>query len=301
MILAGCQAVRPTPTHAPVQAATSSPTQEKITATPDSLSATITPRAAVPKTEEVTPSVTPPPISTATLPPESPAPQNQVCSPLQDVPLSSLEGIITNPFVPSPAGQEGFHTGIDLSFYHFGTRDSIFGLPVLSALAGQIVAVNPDRPPYGNMVIVETPLEFLPKGFLQSITTPLLATPSPPDPRLTCPALTPDPGWIAGKTSLYILYAHLNKPPLVNKGKQVACGQPLGEVGNSGNDPAYTASGNPHLHFELRLGPSGAVFEPMSHHNNKATPEEIYSYCMWRVSGYFVTVDPLKLVNSEGQ
>lgn len=296
LLLAGCLAQ--VHRNGPIPDITNSPSPIIAVNTATFLPATLPPSIQVTEPGQVIPSTTPNLSPTVNEPIRSPIPQNQVCSPLKDVPLDRLEGIITNPFVPSSPVQEGFHTGIDLSFYHFGTHDTILGLPVYSALTGRVVAVNPDRPPYGNMVIVETPLNLLPTNFIQSLTSPLLETPSPPDPRLTCPVLTPDPAWISDQVSLYILYAHLNKPALVARGDQVACGQPLGEVGNSGNDPSFTASGNPHLHFELRQGPSGASFDAMSHHNNQATPKEIYSYCMWRVSGFFRTIDPLKLVNS---
>ena len=73
-------------------------------------------------------------------------------------------------------------------------------------------------------------------------------------------------------------------------GQEVACGQPLGAVGSSGN------ALNPHLHFEVRVGPSGAPLYSMAHYDASATPQEMAMYCLWRVSGWFQLFDPLKLL-----
>jgi murein DD-endopeptidase MepM/ murein hydrolase activator NlpD len=68
---------------------------------------------------------------------------------------------------------------------------------------------------------------------------------------------------IAGSgTSQDYLYAHLRGPALVAKGERVYTGQPLGEVGDTGN-----ASGC-HLHFEIWSAPGwykgGRPFDPLS-------------------------------------
>jgi murein DD-endopeptidase MepM/ murein hydrolase activator NlpD len=60
-------------------------------------------------------------------------------------------------------------------------------------------------------------------------------------------------------------------------------------VGNSG------LSGNPHLHLEFRIGPANFQFEEMAHYENNATNEEMENYCLWRVSGYFYTIDPMQI------
>jgi len=67
------------------------------------------------------------------------------------------------------------------------------GLPIQAVLAGRVAAVIENRPPYGNMVIIETPLSQIP---LEIQTNSLFPTPAPTavnDGRLTCPASGPSP------------------------------------------------------------------------------------------------------------
>jgi murein DD-endopeptidase MepM/ murein hydrolase activator NlpD len=73
-------------------------------------------------------------------------------------------------------------------------------------------------------------------------------------------------------------------------GDTVTCGQPLGEVGTTG------ASVNPHLHFETRLGPAAMTLDSFGHYDLHATDLERNNYCLWRVSGWFQLVDPLKIL-----
>jgi murein DD-endopeptidase MepM/ murein hydrolase activator NlpD len=101
-------------------------------------------------------------------------------------------------------------------------------LPVHSVLAGTIAMVNNDRFPYGNMLIIETPLDMLPAAWLDRISIP---TPAPTlafDSPLTCPAFDPDPAWNTDQRSLYLLYAHMDLPPEFQAGDRVECGQPIG-------------------------------------------------------------------------
>jgi murein DD-endopeptidase MepM/ murein hydrolase activator NlpD len=213
-----------------------------------------------------------------------------MCSPLQDLTIADLFTIVTNPFDPPPPGQDSGHQGVDFAYYHNGTHTQMLGLPVYSVLSGKVAATILDRPPYGNMVIVETRLDSLPDNLLQRLAVTPAPTPAEPDPRLTCPPPSPHPEWNADRPSLYLLYAHLKNAPLVKVGDTVACGGQLGEVGNTGE------SGNPHLHLETRLGPSGATFASMSHYNNGATREEMDNYCTWRTSGIFQMFNPLTLL-----
>ena len=67
------------------------------------------------------------------------------------------------------------------------------------------------------------------------------------------------------------------------------CGQVIGAIGESGN------ALNPHLHLEVRLGPAGVRFPGMAHYDSGASPDEMAAYCQWRVSGAFLTLDPLRL------
>jgi murein DD-endopeptidase MepM/ murein hydrolase activator NlpD len=85
------------------------------------------------------------------------------------------------------------------------------------------------------------------------------------------------------------LYAHLLEPVGFSVGDEINCGTQLGIIGNSGN------ALNPHLHIELRVGPSGSRFPGMSHYNSSATPLEMAGYCLWRVSGKFQALNPIDL------
>jgi murein DD-endopeptidase MepM/ murein hydrolase activator NlpD len=93
--------------------------------------------------------------------------------------------------------------------------------------------------------------------------------------------------------SLYVLYAHLDQPPLVALGERIVSCQLMGEVGMSGNTDI------PHLHIETRLGPKGQVFERMRFYDTRATQEEMDTYILWRTSGIFEHFDPLQLLGLE--
>jgi murein DD-endopeptidase MepM/ murein hydrolase activator NlpD len=278
LILAACSEAT-TPAVSAVSApATTNPTQPAASATASTTSA---------PSATLEPSLTPPPTPTPSLSQERFA----VCSPLQDISLSELESILTNPFqAPSP-GRDNGHPGADFAYYHHGNHTTMLGLLVYSSLSGRIAAVIHDRPPYGNAVIIETALSSIPADELASMNLILLPTPSAIDGRLTCP--TPDSSILqnyqSDQQSLYLLYAHLNVPVEFAVGDEVTCGQTIGEVGTTGN------SVNPHLHVELRLGPASATFASISHYNNQATVEEMSSYCTWRVSGMFQAFNPMFL------
>ncbi len=128
------------------------------------------------------------------------------------------------------------------------------------------VSVIDDLYPYGNMVIIETPFDSIPDPVRDAIN-------------------------IEGNESLYILYAHLNQPPLVRLGAQVSACQLLGEVGKSGNADI------PHLHLETRLGPPGTVFTSMRFYDTRASVEEMENYKLWRTSGVYRHFDPMKLLS----
>lgn len=283
------QTTNPPTDAAPLPSAAARPTIAPSATRPAPSTAADTPATAATSTVSITPTFPTP------TPTDLPA---AICSPLQDVPIDQLKDIITNPYQQPILGQEGFHPAIDLAFYRQFGHQSILRLPILSLLTGVIAAVNPDRPPYGNMAIIETPLQSLPAGLVKALGLSLAPPPPAPDPRLVCPPLEQDPAWQADSLSLYVLYAHMDKAINLKKGESLACGTPIGLAGSSGNSPDFTASGNPHLHLEMRVGPGGAVFETMSHHNNRATPAETRNYCLWRVSGYFQPIDPLSLIQT---
>jgi murein DD-endopeptidase MepM/ murein hydrolase activator NlpD len=179
---------------------------------------------------------------------------------LQGIPLEQLPGLVSNPFHPPAPGSDDPHHGVDLAIRLPNSEVAVSGNPVQAALAGSVAAVIRDRFPYGNALLVETPLEEAP------------------------PALD------LSRRSLYVMYAHMRDPVDLNPGDTVACGQAIGAVGSTGN------ALNPHLHLEMRVGPAGMRFSSMAHYDNSATSEEMSSYCLWRISGLFQLVDPLRLI-----
>jgi murein DD-endopeptidase MepM/ murein hydrolase activator NlpD len=233
---------------------------------------------------------------TATFTPLSPtatltaAPGVEVCSPLQGISLAELPQIVTNPFDPPRPGLDDGHHGVDLSFYRHGDLVGMVGLPVLSVLPGTVAAAVTDRPPYGNMIIIETPLDSIPPAWEANFQLPA-PVPTVTPPNLTCPVQPDFANLDVNRRSLYLLYAHMNKPTLLEPGQTVACGNPLGEVGTTGN------SVNLHLHLEVRIGPAGARFDGMAHYIGDATTQEMLNYCAWRVSGLFQMIDPMKLLS----
>jgi murein DD-endopeptidase MepM/ murein hydrolase activator NlpD len=84
----------------------------------------------------------------------------------------------------------------------------------------------------------------------------------------------------------------MKEPMELQPGQAVTCGQTIGAIGSSGN------ALNPHLHLEVRAGPSRASFSSMAHYDNSASAEEMANYCAWRVSGIFQLIDPLRLLSA---
>lgn len=224
---------------------------------------------------------------TPTQPLPTPTPSVQVCSPLSGYSLEQLPEIVSNPFNPPPPGSDNPHQGVDLADRLAGSGIATAGMPVQDLLPGKIILAQSDRFPYGSAVIVETRLQDLPVAWRDLL--PQAAAPWTPDPALTCPAV-PQPDWQDTERSVYILYAHLQAAPLVQIGEEAACGQALGAVGQSGNALV------PHLHLEIRVGPSSWQPGEMAHYTNDARPGEMGQYCTWRVSGIFQWVDPLKFL-----
>jgi murein DD-endopeptidase MepM/ murein hydrolase activator NlpD len=188
-----------------------------------------------------------------------------ICSPLEIHPLVELPEIIGDAYDPPRPGREERHHGIDFGYYHYQERDSMLGEPVQSVLAGTAAVVLTGQYPYGNMVIIETSAEDIPADLSEQIEIP------------------------EGQ-ALYILYAHLDQPPGVSLGEQVAACQSLGVVGMSGNTDI------PHLHLETRWGPPGQVFKSMRFYDTRASVEEMEAYVLWRTSGVFQHFDPLYLL-----
>jgi murein DD-endopeptidase MepM/ murein hydrolase activator NlpD len=214
-----------------------------------------------------TPIQTPTPIPTPT--DHSPL-ITEICSPLAVQPLDKIREIITQPFrmpriLDNGTYSDDAHHGVDLGYY---TRDGelFTGTPVLSALDGTIAAIIHDRPPYGNMIMVETPFEQIPPQLIQSLNIP------------------------AGN-SLYVLYAHLQNLQTFNLQQLVTCGQQLAETGLTG------FTGGPHLHFEMRWGPTGTTFpDGMAFYRADTTEAERTNYQTWRMSGTFHLFNPMDLL-----
>jgi murein DD-endopeptidase MepM/ murein hydrolase activator NlpD len=242
--------------------------------TPSPAAQTYTPQPASPEPTQA-PSPTPGPTPTADV--------LRLCSPLQGVPLNELEEAVSSPFHPPPKGSDAPHHGVDLA--HFGPdRIALGGLPVMAVMDGRIAGVITDRFPYGNALIVETPFEELPGQLLPHL--PELDPFSEYQGPLTCPP-PEDMGWYSGSLSLYLLYAHMQDSPDQQMGERVSCGDRLGRIGDSGN------ALNPHLHLEMRVGPSGARIPSLSHYHPSATLPEMSAYCTWRISGTFQMFDPM--------
>ena len=254
---------------------------------------------------ETTPSskVTPTPVEESTpttvlstptpTPPPTPVLVKQVCSPLQDETLADLSQIITQPFKMPPLGFDTGHQGVDFSYYRHNGHIGIQGLPVYASLEGKVIAVMKEKMVYGNSIIIETSLDQIPTSWLTQLQLPDIAPTVVPNPRLTCPDIKNDPNQTldTNKRSLYLLYAHFDQPPTLKVGDHVQCGQQIGMVGNSGE------STNPHLHLEVRIGPSGAVFEGLAHYDARSSEMERHNYCVWRVSNLFQMIDPMRLFN----
>jgi murein DD-endopeptidase MepM/ murein hydrolase activator NlpD len=214
-----------------------------------------------------------------------------MCSPLEGVSLQELPGRIANPFHPPRLGSDDPHQGVDFADLDPVGGYARQGLGVRSVLVGQVAAVIDNRFPYGNGVMVETPLKDIPEQWLLQLGLP---NPGPAQlyhTSLTCPALLMKPGWVLEKPSLYVLYAHLEEPAMFHLDDSLACGQAIGAIGASGN------ALNPHLHLEMRIGPGGARFASMAHYDTSATQEEMGNYCLWRVSAMFPLVDPMQLLS----
>jgi murein DD-endopeptidase MepM/ murein hydrolase activator NlpD len=257
------------------------------------------PTAGASATTTAIPSIQSPTATVAPLPTETPIPPTpttdyieQVCSPLDGIELNELTGIITQPYkTPHPKNDDGHH-GVDFAFYRFNDLVGIEGVPIAASLPGEVVTVLIDKNPYGYAVIIETPLKKLDPALLAKLALPEIQPTVIPDPRVNCPP-NGELSFTLSESdrSLYLLYGHMKEMPLVKVGDIVTCGQQLGYVGNTGQ------SSNAHLHFEARVGPSGARFESMAYYTVQSTEAERYNYCVWRVSNRFELLDPMILLS----
>jgi murein DD-endopeptidase MepM/ murein hydrolase activator NlpD len=248
--------------------------------------------AAVPtRTQTAVPIPIPPaaPTSTIALATSTSIPLPSVCSPLENLPIDQLAGQISNPYQPPPVGSDNPHQGVDLADLLPGSQMAVSGRRVQAVMAGQVSMVIRDRFPYGNAILIETPLDLYPAEGWEGMQIPTPAPTLAAVQALTCPAGVEPKFSRPDRRSLYLLYAHLQDLPDLSPGDSATCGQAIGRVGSSGN------AMNPHLHFEARVGPSGLQMTSMAHYDASASAEEMSSYCMWRVSGLFQLVDPMKI------
>ena len=273
LLLAACESKPPTLTGTPFRTDTPIPSK---TGAP---SATASPAPS-------TPTLSP----TAVVPSKTPGPV--VCSPLEGFEIPDLADLITNPFAPPRSGSDDPHQGVDLSDIDPLYQIALEGRRVQAVMAGVAAGVIADRFPYGNALIVETPLEQLPAELAGAIQLPTPAPTRQGHPSLTCPESENPAVWDESVRSLYLIYAHLKEPPLFQAGDTILCGQELNAIGSSGN------SLNPHLHLELRVGPTGARFDSMAHYTGSASPQEMSNYCLWRVSETFQLLDPMQLFST---
>ncbi len=221
----------------------------------------------------------------------TPQPKTLICSPLAGYQPDALAAQISNPYNPPPPGSDDPHYGVDLADFNLPERIARSGMAVQAVLSGRVAGVIVNRFPYGNTLIVESPLSEL-----DDPTVARLNLPDPPlsivQPlTLTCPPYPLPEDWRTRPRSLYLLYAHLRDAPTLPLDETVTCGQVIGAIGDSGNALA------PHLHLEARIGPAGVDFPSMAHYSSSATSEEMAAYCLWRVSGLFQSLDAMCLLN----
>ena len=241
---------------------------------------TTSPTATLPPTRSPTPTLTQTPTTISPSPTPTPTEHrslNTVCSPLAVLPLDEIPTYITQPFIapgiandaehPEWMQKDDGHHGTDIGYYK---RDGklFTGTPVLAALNGRIAAVIHDRPPYGNMLIIETPFDGIPSALVER-------------------------QHIQAGASLYTLYAHLQNLPSLTLGSPVTCAQQIAETGLTG------FTGGPHLHFETRWGPPNQAFASMAYYRADATKEEMDNYTTWRMTATFHLFDPMQLLKDE--
>ncbi|HEX7556279.1 MAG TPA: M23 family metallopeptidase, partial [Leptolinea sp.] len=154
------------------------------------------------------------------------------------------------------------------------------------------MADSVEKPPYGFAMIIETPLNSISQNLIQAIHIPTQPIGTTINNKLNCPDTSKDI-WETTSKSLYTLFGHMISAPIVKPGEDIQMGQTIGYVGNSGYSTA------PHLHLEMRIGPSGVTFSNMGHYDPITTEEDRHNYCNWRVSGVFQMFDPMDLFRAD--
>lgn len=222
-------------------------------------------------------------------------PEVHLGSPIDGMTPEDLSQAVVTPFLPPEPASDNPHHGVDLADRAPGTDIALEGRPVQVVLAGRVAGIVADRFPYGNAVIIETPLQDLPVEWISRLELPEIHPVDLAHSALTCPVKLdfPPAGVNPMPRSLYLLYAHLKDPLQLQPGDPVTCGQVIGVIGKSGN------AINPHLHLEARVGFGNIILGSMAHYDESASQEEMAWYCLWRISGYFQMIDPMKLFKYE--
>ena len=186
----------------------------------------------------------------------------ELCSPIDGVEIQELKTIISQPFnVPNQLSDLGHH-GVDFGSYNFHGQ-YLYEVPVQAILSGQVAGITVNRPPIGNVVILETKYDDLPL-FLREYLE-----------------VEPD-------ESLYHFYGHLLDEPTVEIGTWFNCGAQINLLGKSQTVEA-------HLHLETRVGKSGLIISQMAFYDTATTDEERAEYLWWRTSGELIAVDPMSI------
>lgn len=214
-----------------------------------------------------------------------------VSSPLQGFGIGDLQGLISQEFKLPPPGEDSGHHGVDFAFWNRDNKP-ILGDPIQAVFPGKVsMSDAKEKPPYGFAIMIETPLNTLTPNLIQAIKIPTQPLGTIINNKLNCPDLSKDQ-WNTTSKSLYTLYGHMISASTLKQGDSVPSGQTIGFVGNSGYSSA------PHLHLEMRIGPSGATFTNMGHYDGNTTEEDRHNYCNWRVSGVFQMFDPMDIFRS---
>lgn len=222
-------------------------------------------------------------------------------SPLQGIELSELRLVTSNPFkfkypYVEASGSDYNHTGVDLAFFKFKDYTTVLGHPIQAVLPGKVVEALSDRWPYGNMILIETPLSRFSAEYLATLKLPAPFAASEISAHSSCQPDATRISWSETDKSIYILYAHMQSPSTFKAGDTVNAGDVIGAVGHSGN----AIVGAEHLHLEVRLGPSDAQFATISDYKPDSTEEERYNYCIWALSEVFQPIDPTTLWSTQG-
>jgi murein DD-endopeptidase MepM/ murein hydrolase activator NlpD len=195
----------------------------------------------------------------------------KICSPLGFHTFDQLNEIVSAPYDPPREGSDERHQGVDFAYYNHNGRESILGESISAVMDGKVVGLSEGKPPYGNMVLIETVIKFMPIPLVKELD-------------------------LSANQSIYHLYAHMIGSPNHKIGDIVECGQMIGSVGNSGVPTA-----NPHLHLETRIGKSGTILGYMAFYTTSSTAGERASYQLWRMSEDFKHFDSMRLFTGSNE